>query len=63
MQDALTRLREGRTTLVIAHRLSTIRSADKICVIAEGGVLEQGPHQQLMDKAGVYALLNEAQSA
>ena len=63
VQDALTRLREGRTTLVIAHRLSTIRSADKICVIAEGGVLEQGPHQQLMDKAGVYALLNEAQSA
>ena len=63
VQDALTRLREGRTTLVIAHRLSTIRSADKICVISEGGVLEQGPHQQLMDKAGVYALLNEAQSA
>ena len=63
VQDALTRLREGRTTLVIAHRLSTIRSADKICVISDGSVLEEGPHQQLMNKAGVYALLNEAQSA
>ena len=62
VQDALARLREGRTTLVIAHRLSTIRSADKICVISEGSVQEQGPHQQLMDRAGVYALLNEAQS-
>ena len=63
VQAALSRLREGRTTLVIAHRLSTIRSADKICVISEGAVLEQGPHQQLMEKAGVYALLNEAQLA
>lgn len=62
VQDALARLREGRTTLVIAHRLSTIRSADKICVISEGSVQEEGPHQLLMDKAGVYALLNEAQS-
>ena len=44
------------------NRLSTIRSADKICVISEGRVQEQGPHQQLMDRAGVYALLNEAQS-
>ena len=62
VQEALARLREGRTTLVIAHRLSTIRSADKICVISEGSVQEQGPHQLLMDRAGVYALLNEAQS-
>ena len=57
VQDALGNLREGRTTLVIAHRLSTIRSADKICVVSQGQVLEQGAHQQLMDDDGLYAVL------
>ena len=57
VQDALARLQEGRTTLVIAHRLSTIRSADKICVVSEGRVLEQGVHEKLMDDAGMYASL------
>ena len=61
IQDALGNLREGRTTIVIAHRLSTIRSADKICVVSEGRVLEEGAHQQLMDGAGIYALLNSTQ--
>ncbi len=61
VQDALGNLREGRTTLVIAHRLSTIRSADKICVVSEGRVLEEGAHQQLMDDAGIYALLASGQ--
>ena len=63
IQDALGNLREGRTTIVIAHRLSTIRSADKICVVSDGRVLEEGAHQQLMDGAGVYALLNSAQGS
>jgi len=61
VQAALANLREGRTTLVIAHRLSTIRSADKICVVSGGRVLEEGAHEQLMDRAGAYALLAGAQ--
>ena len=62
VQEALGHLREGRTTLVIAHRLSTIRSADKICVVSEGRVVEQGAHDKLIDAAGVYALLATGQS-
>ena len=63
VQEALGRLREGRTTIVIAHRLSTIRSADKICVVSEGRVVEEGAHQELMDSAGIYAQLNSTQAA
>ena len=62
VQDALARLREGRTTIVIAHRLSTIRSADKICVVSEGRVLEEGVHRDLMQNGGVYALLAGTQT-
>ena len=57
VQDALRRLREGRTTIVIAHRLATIRSADKICIVSEGRVLEEGTHDELTDHAGIYANL------
>ena len=57
VQDALDRLSRGRTTLVIAHRLSTIRNADKIVVIEQGRVVEEGSHDQLMDKGGAYARL------
>ena len=57
VQDALGRLREGRTTIVIAHRLSTIRSADKICVVSEGRILEEGAHDELIEHAGIYAHL------
>ncbi len=45
----------GRTTVVIAHRLSTIRGAEKIIVIDEGGVVEQGDHNELMEVNGIYA--------
>jgi len=45
---------EGRTSFVIAHRLSTIRDADKVVVINEGEIVEQGDHQQLLDAKGFY---------
>jgi len=46
-----------RTTIVIAHRLSTIRKADKICVVSGGKVAEQGTHQELLNRRGIYAKL------
>ncbi|MBR5305754.1 MAG: ABC transporter ATP-binding protein [Oscillospiraceae bacterium] len=55
IQHSLEQLSEGRTTLVIAHRLSTIRNADKIYVIEEGRIKEQGTHNQLLSENGLYA--------
>jgi len=54
IQKALLRLMQGRTSFVIAHRLSTIRDADKVIVINNGEVVEQGTHQQLLDRRGFY---------
>ncbi len=54
IQKALLRLMEGRTSFVIAHRLSTIRDADNVVVIDRGEIVEQGSHQQLLDKQGFY---------
>ena len=54
IQKALLRLMEGRTSFVIAHRLSTIRDADNVVVIDHGEIVEQGSHQQLLDKRGFY---------
>lgn len=54
IQKALLQLMEGRTSFVIAHRLSTIRDADKVAVIDHGEIVEQGSHQQLLDKQGFY---------
>ncbi len=51
------RLLEGRTAKVIAHRLATIRSADRIIVLQDGGIVETGPHDQLMESGGLYSLL------
>lgn len=63
VQEALSRLSKDRTTIVIAHRLSTIRSADKIVVLDQGRVIEEGNHDVLMAKDGAYAKLNALQSA
>ena len=61
VQAAFDRLSEGRTTLVIAHRLSTIRNADKICVIKEGELVEEGSHEALVAENGLYANLVKLQ--
>jgi len=58
VQDALARLMAGRTTLVIAHRLSTIEHADRVVVLADGQVAEQGTHAQLLQQGGIYARLH-----
>uniref|UniRef100_A0A669QSI8 ATP binding cassette subfamily B member 4 n=1 Tax=Phasianus colchicus TaxID=9054 RepID=A0A669QSI8_PHACC len=62
VQEALDKAREGRTCIVIAHRLSTIQNADKIAVIQNGKVIEQGSHQQLLAEKGFYYSLVNVQS-
>ena len=52
IQKAFERLMEGRTTFIIAHRLSTIRNADLILVMKDGDIVEQGTHQELLDRTG-----------
>lgn len=61
IQLALAELSEGRTTLVIAHRLATIKNADRILVISQAGVEEQGTHEQLLASGGTYSRLHRAQ--
>ncbi len=57
IQQALERLMEGRTGMVIAHRLATIRGADRIIVLQDGGIVEQGNHDELMANSGLYSRL------
>lgn len=61
VQEALSELMEDRTSLIIAHRLSTVKDVDKILVIKDGRIVEQGNHEKLMELGGVYKLLAETQ--
>jgi ATP-binding cassette subfamily B protein len=63
IQEALARLMEGRTTFIVAHRLSTVRHADRIYVMDEGRVVQEGTHRQLLAEGGLYAHLHEQQFA
>ena len=63
IQKAMNKLMEGRTTFVIAHRLSTIRNADKILVLKDGDIIEQGNHHELLKQKGFYSELYQSQFA
>jgi subfamily B ATP-binding cassette protein MsbA len=62
VQQALLRLRCGRTTSVVAHRLSTVRDADLVVVLSEGRAEEQGSHAELLHRNGLYARLVRTQA-
>jgi len=63
IQQSLNELAENRTTLIIAHRLATIRDADRIVVVTKDGIAEQGNHEELIEKNGIFANLHNAQFA
>jgi ABC-type multidrug transport system fused ATPase/permease subunit len=60
--DALERLMVGRTTFIVAHRLSTVRNADRILVLNHGRLVDEGTHEQLLARPGLYSELHEAQT-
>ena len=61
IQKAMDNLMKGRTSFIIAHRLSTIRDADLILVMKDGDIIEQGTHEELLEKNGFYAKLYNSQ--
>ncbi|MDC0181637.1 ABC transporter transmembrane domain-containing protein [Candidatus Thioglobus sp.] len=61
VQSAINKMQKGRTTIIIAHRLSTIQHADRIIVLKDGQIIEQGSHNELLKISGEYAKLNEQQ--
>lgn len=63
IQESLSRLAQGRTTLMIAHRLATIKNADRIIVVTKDGIMEQGSHEELIQLNGIYRRLHHAQFA
>ena len=60
-RQAMDNLMKGRTSFIIAHRLSTIRDADLILVMKDGDIVEQGNHEELLEKGGFYANLYNSQ--
>ena len=54
-------MQQGRTTIIIAHRLSTIQNADRIIVLKDGEIIEQGSHNELLEISGEYSKLNQQQ--
>ena len=62
VQDAISTLMKGRTSIVIAHRLSTVQNADQILVLDRGRILERGTHQSLYNEGGLYRKLVDLQS-
>jgi ATP-binding cassette subfamily B protein len=63
IQKAMNKLMQGRTSFIIAHRLSTIRNADRILVLRDGDIVEQGKHEELLAQNGFYAELYNSQFA
>jgi ATP-binding cassette subfamily B multidrug efflux pump len=63
LQHALEELLRGRTALIIAHRLSTVRAADRILVVQRGKIVEEGSHEELLQKGGLYTRLHDLQFA
>ena len=63
VQQAFETLMVGRTSFIVAHRLSTIRTADRILVMKDGNIIEQGTHEELLAKNGFYKQLYESQFA
>ena len=63
VQDAFLHLMENKTSFIVAHRLSTIRSADVILVMKDGNIIEQGSHDELLQKKGFYYNLYQSQWA
>ncbi|MDG5472645.1 ABC transporter ATP-binding protein [Jeotgalibacillus sp. ET6] len=61
IQEAIAELSKGRTTLVIAHRLATIRKADRVVVVTEDGIAEDGTHEELLEQEGIFANLHRVQ--
>ena len=63
IQKAFAAMMEGRTSFIVAHRLSTIREADRILVMRDGQIIEQGTHESLLEQGGFYAELYNSQWA
>ena len=63
IQEAFARLMKGRTSFIVAHRLSTIKEADLILVMNNGNIVEQGTHEELLEKQGFYSRLYNSQFA
>jgi subfamily B ATP-binding cassette protein MsbA len=61
VQSAINKMQQGRTTIIIAHRLSTIQNADRIIVLKDGEIIEQGSHNELLKISGEYSKLTQQQ--